>query len=507
MMSDEEAQNTPQISLRRGQTTHDRPFSGTQLRQSCSATELGTPSGEVILNLRRQRQRREQDQADLPLGGNPPMLSFIRGGSSEPEKTVHSDRMGMLEKMLASVGDLRGEIEREMTTLTRGSRCDTARSAGVQVLAGPNRGTAEERDSGAARVVGHTGSRSRSPGLFRHSRGMTSFEEAVPEAEGAGVRTDTSDASVHGRGNHDFRMQERESRRPYGRTWTDNDQTSRTIPLTNFNGRASNKKPATYDGTSSFQDYLVQFNMTGDLNHWEERTKAMELATSLRGAAQTVLSDLRPEQRTDFDQLISALTARFEPTNQTELYRAQIKGRLRKKSESVQELATDIKRLVRRAYPQATNDLKDQIARDCFIDSINEHELEWFVYQGKPKTVDEAMQLALEYEAFQVGRKRVANVRQCSTKDQAEKTSDVDKILNRLKTLESKFETMVSQTSANLTCYKCRARGHKARDCPQNQAQSNHPYNRYHNYQNRQQNYANAGSENTQSNRRQGNSQ
>lgn len=68
----------------------------------------GTPSEEVVFNLRRRGQRREQDQADLPLGGNPPRLSFTRGGTSEPGKTVHSDRMGMLEKMLASVGDLRG---------------------------------------------------------------------------------------------------------------------------------------------------------------------------------------------------------------------------------------------------------------------------------------------------------------------------------------------------------------------------------------------------------------
>ena len=131
--------------------------------------------------------------------------------------------------------------------------------------------------------------------------------------------------------------------------------------------------------------------MTGDLKYWDKRTKAVKLATSLRGAAQTVLNDFRPEQRTDFDQLISALTARFEPTNQTELYHAQIKGRLRLKSESVQELAPGIKRLVPQAYPQATNDLKDQIACDCFIDSINDHELKWFVYQGKPKTVDEVM--------------------------------------------------------------------------------------------------------------------
>ena len=503
-MASEEMQNNPHnTSLRLGQTP--RPFSGTQPRQSYSATELGTPSGEVVFNFRRPIQRTEtreqQDQADLPLGGNSPMSPFTRD-HPEPKKTVHSDRMGKLREMLASVGDLRGEIEKEMTTLTRGSGCDTTRSGEAQGLAGPNWGA---EYSERTRAAGHTRSRSRSPARCVR-RGMFSSENAVPETEGTEVRTDRLEAPVRSRGNLDSRVHGIDSRGPCGRIGTDSDTRSRTIPLRehSYPVRANHKKPANYDGTSSFQDYLVQFNMTGDLNCWDERTKAMELATSLRGAAQTVLSDLRPEQRTDFNQLISALTARFEPTNQTELYRAQIKGRLRKKSETVQELATDIKRLVRRAYPQATNDLKDQIARDCFIDSLNDHELEWFVYQGKPKTVDEAMQLALEYEAFQVGRKRTVNVRQCSTEDKAEETSDVDKILNRLKTLESKFETVVNQGSANITCYKCRARGHKARDCPQAQAQNNHPYNRYHNnYQNRQQNYSNAEPRNN----RQGNSQ
>ena len=74
---------------------------------------------------------------------------------------------------------------------------------------------------------------------------MTLFKNAVPEAEGAEVRTDTSEASVYGRGNHDVGMQERESRRLRGRIGTGSDQTSRTIPLTYFihTGRARNKKP------------------------------------------------------------------------------------------------------------------------------------------------------------------------------------------------------------------------------------------------------------------------
>ena len=52
--------------------------------------------------------------------------------------------------------------------------------------------------------------------------------------------------------------------------------------------RASHKKPATFDGTSSFEDYLVQFNMVGDLNRWDEETEAMELSTSLRGSSNCV---------------------------------------------------------------------------------------------------------------------------------------------------------------------------------------------------------------------------
>ncbi|MCG7879154.1 MAG: hypothetical protein N0C90_22890, partial [Candidatus Thiodiazotropha endolucinida] len=283
---------------------------------------------------------------------------------------------------------------------------------------------------------------------------------------------------------------------------------SRTTPIREFSHpvRASQKKPANYDGSSSFQDYLVQFEMTGDLNGWDENTKAMELATSLRGEAQTILSDLRPEQRRDFTQLVSALTARFEPTNQTELYRAQIKSRLRKKSESVQELATDIKRLVRRAYPQATVDLKDQIARDCFIDSLNEHELEWFVYQGKPKTVDEAMQLALEYEAFQAGRKRTLNVRQCSTEKPKSVSTDSDPVLSRLNNLEKKFEALFADSS--IICFNCNQRGHRKKNCPLlNQGHASHPYNRYHNNQSSRQDNVNHRPNYRQPNGRQGNFQ
>jgi hypothetical protein len=58
------------------------------------------------------------------------------------------------------------------------------------------------------------------------------------------------------------------------------------------------------------------------------------------------------------------------------------------------------------AYPSAPTEVREQLARDCFVDSLNEAELEWAIFQGKAKNIDDAVQIALEYEAFQNGRRR-----------------------------------------------------------------------------------------------------
>ena len=44
--------------------------------------------------------------------------------------------------------------------------------------------------------------------------------------------------------------------------------------------------------------------------------------------------------------------------------------------ESLTELAHDIKRLNRLAYPTALLEVGDRLARDCFIDSLNDSEIE-----------------------------------------------------------------------------------------------------------------------------------
>ena len=98
--------------------------------------------------------------------------------------------------------------------------------------------------------------------------------------------------------------------------------------------RSHRKKPDTYDGHSSWNDYITHFELVAELNQWSDHVKAMELATSLRGLAQSVLTELSPRNRHDYQSLTNALEARFEPTNQAEMYRAQLNNCLRKRDES-----------------------------------------------------------------------------------------------------------------------------------------------------------------------------
>ena len=146
--------------------------------------------------------------------------------------------------------------------------------------------------------------------------------------------------------------------------------------------------------------------MIAKLNRWDNVTCAMELATSLSGQALAILTDIEPEQRQDYDALIKALLIRFEPDNQSEVFRAQLKCRTRKRGEGLAELAQDVKQLVRKAYPDASNSIRETLAKEAFTDALNDCNMEWSVRQGKGATLDDALRTALEEEAFQTGRQR-----------------------------------------------------------------------------------------------------
>lgn len=246
-------------------------------------------------------------------------------------------------------------------------------------------------------------------------------------------------------------------------------------------------RPPSFDGTSSWEDYLAQFEVIAELNCWNNCTKASYLAASLHGPAQAVLGDLEPLLRRNFDALTAALENRFGSCNQKEMFHAKLKSRTRQTGETLPELAQCLLRLTRRAFPDAPPEFREMIAKDHFIDALGEVEVRWKVLQTRPKTLHDALTVAVELEAFftadKKGSRTAMAVHSSMQEDRGKKSEErlmvEQEIKGELRELRGLVSQMmkeqshqrkgrepVGQSGNEPRCWTCGSMEHFRRDCP-----------------------------------------
>ena len=81
--------------------------------------------------------------------------------------------------------------------------------------------------------------------------------------------------------------------------------------------------PLKFDGSTSWEAFSVQFEIVSQINGWTKEEKASFLATSLKGPATLVLSNLSSEGQRDFDVLVKALSNHFGAAHHSELAHAK----------------------------------------------------------------------------------------------------------------------------------------------------------------------------------------
>ena len=158
--------------------------------------------------------------------------------------------------------------------------------------------------------------------------------------------------------------------------------------------------PDRYDGQSSWLDYKKHFQVVAKINGWSKSQMSYYLAASLKGIARAMLGTYSEEQIADYDLLVRGLGARFSPENMSEMYRSQLKVRTRGPKETIPELGQVILRLTTQTYTSLPHEAQDRLARDHFIDALDDSDMRLQVQLGAPSTLNDAVYLALKIETF-----------------------------------------------------------------------------------------------------------
>lgn len=218
-------------------------------------------------------------------------------------------------------------------------------------------------------------------------------------------------------------------------------------------------QPPQFDGSTNWDDYLVQFELISELNGWSPDTKALYLAAGLKGQARAILSELDAVRRRDFKELVTALGRRFGAASQTQLYKAILRNRIRQTGESIPQLAQEIKRLVMQAYPDAPFDMVETLAKDYFIDALGDADTRWRVYQSRPRMLADAVTVAVELDAFRTAefkrgslRRPVARVINAKYEEEKESKGDSDKeeLLKQIRLLGENLNKTLTNTLIQL---------------------------------------------------------
>ena len=243
-------------------------------------------------------------------------------------------------------------------------------------------------------------------------------------------------------------------------------------------------QPDVYEGKTPLEDWLTHFNLCSDINGWTEDQKTRFLAVKLRGPALQVYTDLPDPSKHSYSRLVEALRERFCPQGQTELFRAQLRARTRRKGESLQQLASDIRRLVLRAYPNVSAKFREEVGRDQFVEAIDLPDVRVQVRRAKPTTLGKALTLALEEEAFiqlecnrgPLPQKVVASTNKATSITQQgaqvsvemeTKLKQIEQTLSELKSvLESRRKKKSDSDAFPFACWECKQKGHRRAECP-----------------------------------------
>ncbi|CAG5023452.1 unnamed protein product [Parnassius apollo] len=191
--------------------------------------------------------------------------------------------------------------------------------------------------------------------------------------------------------------------------------------------------------TSSWLAYKIQFEAVTKANGWNKSQAMTALTLGLRDQALTVLEALGEE--VTYEQLLEALEARYGDAHLEHVFRTQLKDRVQRINENLQQWALEVEKLVRKAYCSVSALIEGNLVQ-TFINGIRDLEVRAAVRLGHHEMLKDALDRALEVQAVRQDHRsnRVREVAAATVRDR--------------------------NNGYSPRCYGCRERGQLRSSCP-----------------------------------------
>ena len=164
--------------------------------------------------------------------------------------------------------------------------------------------------------------------------------------------------------------------------------------------RQSTCKLPPFTGKEKWKVWLGRFEQIAQRKQWSDNEKLDELLPRLQGpAGEFAFTQLSNETRSTYKLLVKELNSRFQLIELPKTFRVKLSHRAQKHDESVEDYATDLKRLYDKAFPERSADIRQVDLLQYFLNGLYDDKARQQVeFIKEPQTIDDAVRDVVTFQ-------------------------------------------------------------------------------------------------------------